>query len=165
MAENESPIAEPSAIAGADASQLAAMVGRVSDEQLAEAMASPGGGRWCWTRSSSEWPMTSNGPDCGGRRGRPLGEGGGNMAVAHRIQRGRQAQIEQLAGLARTWLEARDGRTPKAEIDRTARLLGYAIAGLAESGARLLLSEPDTWTPETLGHELGRLAAAAQGAV
>jgi AcrR family transcriptional regulator len=94
-----------------------------------------------------------------------LGEGGGNMAVAHRIQRGRQAQIEQLAGLARTWLEARDGRTPKAEIDRTARLLGYAIAGLAESGARLLLSEPDTWTAETLGRELGRLAASAQATI
>jgi putative sterol carrier protein len=43
MAENESPIAEPSAIADADASQLAAMVGRVSDEQLAEAMSTPEG--------------------------------------------------------------------------------------------------------------------------
>ena len=94
-----------------------------------------------------------------------LGEGGGNMAVAHRIQRGRQAQIEQLARLARTWLEARDGDTPKVEIERTAQLLGYAIAGLAESGARLLLSEPESWTPETLGRELGRLAASAQSTV
>ena len=91
-----------------------------------------------------------------------LGEGGGNMAVAHRIQRGRQAQIDQLARLARTWLEARDGDAPKAEIERTAQLLGYAIAGLAESGARLLLSEPESWTPETLGRELGGLAATAQ---
>jgi AcrR family transcriptional regulator len=91
-----------------------------------------------------------------------LGEGGGNMAVAHRIQRGRQAQIDQLARLAQTWLEARDGDAPKAEIERTARLLGYAIAGLAESGARLLLSEPESWTAETLGRELGRLAASAQ---
>jgi AcrR family transcriptional regulator len=91
-----------------------------------------------------------------------LGEGGGNMAVAHRIQRGRQAQIDQLTRLARTWLEARDGDAPKAEIERTARLLGYALAGLAENGARLLLSEPESWTPETLGRELGRLAASAQ---
>jgi hypothetical protein len=43
MAENESPIAEPSAIADADASRLAAMVGQVSDEQLAEAMSTPEG--------------------------------------------------------------------------------------------------------------------------
>jgi AcrR family transcriptional regulator len=93
-----------------------------------------------------------------------LGEGGGNMAVVHRIQRGREAQIEQLASLARVWLEAR-GKTPNSELDRTARLLGYAIAGLAESGARLLLSEPQNWTPETLGRELGRLAASAQATV
>jgi AcrR family transcriptional regulator len=94
-----------------------------------------------------------------------LGEGGGNMAVARRIQRGRQAQIDQLSVLARSWLEARGGARSKPETERTARLLGYAIAGLAENGARLLLSEPDTWTPETLGRELGRLAASAQAIV
>src|SRR5262245_23028403 len=94
-----------------------------------------------------------------------LGEGGGNMAVAHRIQRGREAQIELLAALAKSWLEARDGGASEEDIDRTAQLLGYAIAGLAETGARLLLSEPDRWTPETLGRELGRLAASAQATV
>jgi AcrR family transcriptional regulator len=94
-----------------------------------------------------------------------LGEGGGNMAVAHRIQRGREAQIDQLSTLAMRWVEGRGGSTPKAEIERTARLLGYAIAGLAETGARLLLSEPEGWTPETLGRELGRLAASAQATV
>ena len=93
-----------------------------------------------------------------------LGEGGGNMAVAHRIQRGRLAQIDQLSALARSWLEARGG-TSKSEIDQTARLLGYAIAGLAETGARLLLSEPGSWTPETLGRQLGRLASSAQATV
>src|SRR3954468_19347870 len=94
-----------------------------------------------------------------------LGEGGGNAAVAHRIQRGREAQIDQLSLIAKGWLEARNGKTPTAEVERTARLLGYAIAGLAENGARLLLSGEDDWTPETLGRELGRLAAAAQAAV
>ena len=94
-----------------------------------------------------------------------LGEGGGNMAVAHRIQRGREAQIDALSALARRWLEARGGSPPKAETDRTARLLGYAIAGLAETGARLLLSEPESWTPDTLGRELGRLAASAQATI
>ena len=94
-----------------------------------------------------------------------LGEGGGNAAVADRVRRGRQAQVDSLSELARRWLEERNGKASKAEIEKTARLLGNAIAGLAESGARLLLSGDDGWTPETLGRELGRLAAGAQSAV
>jgi AcrR family transcriptional regulator len=93
-----------------------------------------------------------------------MGEGGGNAAVADRIQRGREAQVETLSRLARRWLLDRNGSRPR-RLDATARLLGNAIAGLAESGARLLLSGHDRWTPETLGRELGRLAAAAQSAV
>jgi AcrR family transcriptional regulator len=91
-----------------------------------------------------------------------LGEGGGNMAVARRIQSGRQAQVETLSELARGWLRGRNGSRPRLPIDVRARLLGNAIAGLGESGARLLLSGEDGWSPETLGRELGRLAAAAQ---
>src|SRR4029453_1379288 len=88
-----------------------------------------------------------------------LGEGGGNAAVAHRIQRGREEQVRRLtpgargwvrgAGarggreetvrrltlVARGWLEPRDGR--RGDLEKTARLLGNSIAGLAESGARL----------------------------
>lgn len=94
-----------------------------------------------------------------------LGEGGGNMAVARRIQRGREAQVETLSELARRWLRARNGSGPRISLDARARLLGNAIAGLAESGARLLLSGTDGWTPETLGRELGRFAAAAQKSV
>ncbi len=94
-----------------------------------------------------------------------LGEGG-NTAVARRIQRGRQAQVDALSALARGWLERRSSkRAGEAEIDRNARLLGNAIAGLAEAGARLLLSGVDDWTPETLGQSLGRLAASAQSTV
>src|SRR5919108_2459860 len=95
-----------------------------------------------------------------------LGEGGGNAAVAHRIQRGREEQVRRLSDLAKGWLESNgNGKPSKPEIERTARLLGNSIAGLAESGARLLLSGDDDWTAETLGRELGRLAAAAQLAV
>jgi AcrR family transcriptional regulator len=95
-----------------------------------------------------------------------LGEGGGNMAVARRIQRGRAAQVDALSVLARNWLQERSaGRRTETELDATARLLGNAIAGLAEAGARLLLSGADEWTPESLGRELGRLAAGAQAAV
>src|SRR5215204_3829944 len=91
-----------------------------------------------------------------------LGEGGGNAAVAHRIQRGREEQVKRLTLLARGWLEVRDGK--RNDLERTARLLGNSIAGLAESGARLLLAGEDEWAPETLGRELGRIAAAAQAA-
>jgi AcrR family transcriptional regulator len=90
-----------------------------------------------------------------------MGEGGGNAAVAGRIRRGRQAQVDRLTLLAKGWLDTGEQR---AETERTARLLGYAIAGLAESGARLLLSGEDGWTPETLGRELGRIAAAQAAA-
>ena len=94
-----------------------------------------------------------------------MGEGGGNAAVADRIRRGRQAQVDSLSALAQSWLEDRNGRHSKAQIEKTSRLVGNSIAGLGESGARLLLSGEDDWTPETLGRELGRLAAAAQSAV
>ena len=96
-----------------------------------------------------------------------LGEGGGNAALAHRIQRGREEQVRRLSELAKGWLESNGNgnKRSKAEIERTARLLGNSIAGLAESGARLLLSGDDGWTPDTLGRELGRLAASAQATV
>jgi AcrR family transcriptional regulator len=92
-----------------------------------------------------------------------LGEGGGNAAVAKRIQLGREAQVSTLSDLARSWLAAR-GRGGK-DVEREARLIGTAIAGIGEYGARRLLSGADDWTPETLGRELGRLVAAAQDAV
>jgi AcrR family transcriptional regulator len=91
-----------------------------------------------------------------------LGEGGGNAAIAHRIQRGREEQVMRLTLVAKAWLDAGEGK--RADTEKTARLLGNSIAGLAESGARLLLSGEDGWTPETLGRELGRIAAAAQAA-
>jgi AcrR family transcriptional regulator len=95
-----------------------------------------------------------------------LGEGGGNAAVAHRIRRGREEQVRRLSALARRWLEADgNGKRSKAEVERMARVLGNTIAGIAEAGARLLLTEEDGWTPETLGRELGRLADSAQSAL
>ena len=42
-----------------------------------------------------------------------LGEGGGNTAVARRIQRGREAQVDALSRLARRRLKDRNGRRPR----------------------------------------------------
>jgi AcrR family transcriptional regulator len=88
-----------------------------------------------------------------------LGEGA-NAAVARRIQRGRERQVEAVAMLARPLL----GDGPSEELDRSARLLGHLTVGLAEAGARALLSESG-WTPETLGTTLGRMAARGQAAI
>ena len=84
-----------------------------------------------------------------------LGEGA-NAAVARRIQRGRERQVEAVAMLARPLL----GGSGE-ELDREARLLGHLTVGLAEAGARALLSD-EGWTPEVLGAMLGRMAARGQ---
>jgi len=91
-------------------------------------------------------------------------DGGGNAAVARRIQRGRREQVEVLGGLARRWLERRSTAASAAELDAKARLFGHVLVGFAETGARMLLSE-DGWTPESLGRELARLAGSAQAAI
>jgi AcrR family transcriptional regulator len=87
-----------------------------------------------------------------------LGEGA-NAAVAARIHRGRERQVEAVAMLIRPLL----GAGADQELDRSARLLGHLVVGLAEAGARVLLSEPG-WTPESLGQNLGSLAASGADA-
>lgn len=94
-----------------------------------------------------------------------FGEGGGNAAVAERVQAGRTQQVDALATLARTWLEAQPGDASQTAINANSHLMGHVLAGLAESGARLLLSDVDDWTPASLGRELGRLAASAMRSV
>lgn len=93
-----------------------------------------------------------------------MGEGA-NAAIARRIQRGRAAQVDAVASLARGWLESQDSRIDQEagiEVEAAARLLGFVIVGLAESGARALLDDPRTWTPESLGGLLGRMAASGR---
>lgn len=93
------------------------------------------------------------------------GEGGGNAAVAERVQAGREQQVEMLTGLATNWLQDRDDQRSLTQINANARLTAHMLVGLAESGARLLLSRQDGWTPASLGRELGRLAAAARDSI
>jgi AcrR family transcriptional regulator len=67
-----------------------------------------------------------------------LGEGGGNAAVARRIQRGRQAR--SMPGAARRAGSTRTGHAGRQR--EKARLLGNAIAGLAEAGAPTVALRP-----------------------
>ena len=88
-----------------------------------------------------------------------LGEGA-TAAIAQRIQRQRAAQVEAVAALSLAWLE---GREANVDIEAAARLFATVVVGLAESGARAMLSDPETWTPERLGRMLGRMAARGRG--
>ena len=83
-----------------------------------------------------------------------LGEGA-TTAVVHRIQRQRAAQVDAVAALSRDWLQRHDSSV---EVEAAARLFATVVVGLAESGARAMLSDPDTWSPERLGRMLGRMA-------
>ena len=88
-----------------------------------------------------------------------LGEGA-TAAIAQRIQRQRARQVEAVAALSRVWLEGRDANV---DLEAAARLFATVVVGLAESGARAMLSDPQTWTPERLGRMLGRMAARGRG--
>ncbi len=87
-----------------------------------------------------------------------LGEGGANAAVARRVQRGRQLQVDAVSAIARDWLGRRDGEAD-GDVEQQALLTAYAMVALAEGGARALLNEPERWTPESLGEALGRIGA------
>ena len=84
-----------------------------------------------------------------------LGEGGAAAGLVRRVNAGRERLIDVVAALAHSWLEQRDVRG-----DRTAaaRLIGYSVVALAEAGARAILSEPERWTPESLGTAMARVA-------
>ena len=88
-----------------------------------------------------------------------LGEGA-TAAIAQRIQRQRNAQVEAVAALSRSWLARRE---TSVDVGAAARLFATVVVGLAESGARAMLSDPETWTPERLGKMLGRMAARGRG--
>ena len=93
-----------------------------------------------------------------------LGQGGGNKAVADRIARGIELQARTAATIAMRWVE-RYSDLKGAEAQATAELLGQTIVGLAQVGARTLLSDDGDWTPDTLGEKLGRMAWAARAAI
>ena len=93
-----------------------------------------------------------------------LGEGGGNEAVAARIASGIELQAQTASDIAAHWVERYSDLQGK-EAEAAAELLGHTIVGLAQVGARTLLSGSGDWTPETLGEKLGRMAWAARAAI
>jgi AcrR family transcriptional regulator len=85
-----------------------------------------------------------------------LGEGGTNAAVARHILAGRREQVGVIATLVREWLVR---HRPGVDAEAAAPLVAHVLVGMAEAGARALLTGEGDWTPESLGRELGTLAA------
>jgi len=93
-----------------------------------------------------------------------LGQGGGNAVVADRITRGIELQVSVASEIAKRWVK-RYSDLDGADAEAAAELLGQTIVGLAQVGARTLLREDSTWTPEALGEKLGRMVWAARAAI
>jgi AcrR family transcriptional regulator len=85
-----------------------------------------------------------------------LGEGGANAAVARHIRSGRREQVRVIAVIAAEWLRR---YRPSVDAEAAAPLLAHVLVGVAEAGARALLTEGESWTPESLGRDLGAMAA------
>ena len=82
-----------------------------------------------------------------------LAERGAEPEIRRRVLRGRRLQVEALRRLTREQYVA--NHVPDAE--RKAELVANAMVAAGEVGARLMLEEPDRWTPDELADMLARL--------
>ncbi len=82
----------------------------------------------------------------------------GSGEIAARVERARRAVRERLAGLAVPVLH---GRGIEDQDGYLSKLIAHLLMGNAEAGVRLMLSEPEVWSPEELGGWLGRMTAPA----
>src|SRR5256885_5440163 len=67
-----------------------------------------------------------------------LGEGGTNAAVARHIRAGRRDQVNAITVLVTEWLRR---HRPGVDAEGSAPLVAHALVGVAEAGARALLTE------------------------
>jgi len=82
----------------------------------------------------------------------------GSGEIAARVESARREVRERLAELAVPVLR---GRGIKDRDGHLSKLTAHLLMGNAEAGVRLMLSEPEEWTPEELGGWLGRMTAPA----
>lgn len=85
-----------------------------------------------------------------------LGGGHADAVVDTRVRRAREGQIAAIAALSRQRLEA---RMSARRAEPAAEFVGHTLVALGEAGIRMLLADPDRWTPEALGPLLGGFAA------
>lgn len=82
--------------------------------------------------------------------------GDAQAAIAERVRRGRERQVAAVAAVARIWLQ---DRVPVERLDASAQFAGHTLIAIGEAGVRMMISEPERWTPQTLGRALAELAA------
>lgn len=82
-----------------------------------------------------------------------LAERGADPEIRRRVVRGRELQLRALRRLTTAQYEARE--VPDAE--RKGELLATAIVTTGEAAARLVLEDPERWSPELLAAMLARL--------
>lgn len=74
--------------------------------------------------------------------------------LAEAISRGRRRVADQVTAVMRPLFE----RWHVDEIDRVAPVLTEVFLGLCETAARMMLDQPDTWSPDALADIVGRAA-------
>lgn len=74
--------------------------------------------------------------------------------LAEAISRGRRRISEQVATVMRPLFE----RWQIADIDRATPVLTEIFVGMCETAARMILEQPDTWSPDALADIVGRAA-------
>lgn len=82
--------------------------------------------------------------------------GDAQAAIAERVRRGRERQVGAVVAVARMWLQ---DRMPAERLDDSAQFVGHTLIAIGEAGVRMMISEPERWTPQTLGRALAELAA------
>jgi predicted ArsR family transcriptional regulator len=85
-----------------------------------------------------------------------LGLADGEGVVEARVRRGRGQHVHALEALARQWLGE---QVPEQFVDMAVALVGQTLVSIGEAGVRMMLAAPETWTPQTLGTVMGRLAS------
>lgn len=88
-----------------------------------------------------------------------LAERGTEPEVRRRVVRGRRLQVEALTRLNVAWYASRR----VADAERKGELVANAMIASGEVAARLLLENPDRWTPEELANMLTRLFVRGAG--
>jgi AcrR family transcriptional regulator len=90
-----------------------------------------------------------------------LGGGEAAAALSARVTRGRERHVEAVATLAKAWLE---GRVPDERVEGLAQFIAQTLISVGEAGTRMILAEPERWSPEELGGMLAGLATGGYGA-
>jgi AcrR family transcriptional regulator len=85
-----------------------------------------------------------------------LNDGDAQAAIAARVREGRDRQITAIVAVARTWL---DGQVPDERLGPTAEFVGQTVFALGETGVKMIVSQTEGWTPESLGQALAELAS------